>query len=182
MTSELLTSRLHLRQLSLVDEGAVIKLRTNPKIFHWRTPDTSQEAAQWLRDRLADPLSLIFTIKVLVSAKNTEAEPTIGMMGLLREVGYMFDPDHWGKGYATEALQALLDDYWRKYPKGHPLLANSDDQLRLIARTGSETEAAASRRVLQKCGFTFDGNQEEREGDAIVVQDRWILPRPSDDP
>ena len=57
--------------------------------------------------------------------------------------GYAFASSAWGKGYATEALQAMVSiatdlSFHRVYAMCHP-------------------EHAASARVLEKCGFEFEG-------------------------
>ena len=54
-----------------------------------------------------------------------------------REVGYWLGRDHWGYGYATEALQAFLE-----VDRARPLTAH-------IA-----VQNVASRRVLEKVGFS----------------------------
>ena len=54
--------------------------------------------------------------------------------------GYVFARDAWGKGYATEALQAMVD------------LAPTCGVRRLYAIC--HVDHAASSRVLEKCGFT----------------------------
>lgn len=56
------------------------------------------------------------------------------------EVGYEFVPQVWGNGYATEALQCVLD-YVHALNKKFAMVAFTDQ------------ENAASRRVLCKCGF-----------------------------
>ncbi len=56
------------------------------------------------------------------------------------EIGWMLAPASWGKGYATEALQAALD--WGRKHLGAQ---------RVIALTAPEN--IASMRVAQKCGF-----------------------------
>lgn len=53
-------------------------------------------------------------------------------------IGYFLSEACWGKGYASEALQALVSGFKRP--------------VRLLA--GVETENAASARVLEKTGFT----------------------------
>ena len=58
----------------------------------------------------------------------------------LLELGWMLSPSGSGKGYATEALQAVLE--WGKTHFG---------QVRVIAITAPEN--IASMRVAQKCGF-----------------------------
>ena len=76
------------------------------------------------------------------------------MRGNTIELGYVITPKHWGKGYMTEALSAVL-----KY-----LLQNGYDEV----RTGAFAENLASVRVMEKCGLhldhegeysTFDGSE-----------------------
>jgi RimJ/RimL family protein N-acetyltransferase len=58
------------------------------------------------------------------------------------EVGYAVAPAFWGKGIATEAAKALIDTVFR-VTKTERIVANS----RVIN--------PASRRVLEKCGFSY---------------------------
>lgn len=71
----------------------------------------------------------------------------VGMMGVSRrasdaraELGYMFAPRHWGKGYATEIGGALLARAWAAYdwPAIHAAVFRDNP---------------ASARVLEKLGF-----------------------------
>jgi ribosomal-protein-alanine N-acetyltransferase len=57
--------------------------------------------------------------------------------------GYVFARDAWGKGYATEALQAMVE------------IARKAGVRRLYAIC--HTEHRASWRVLEKCGFLREG-------------------------
>ncbi|GAB4240679.1 MAG: GNAT family N-acetyltransferase [Kiloniellaceae bacterium] len=56
------------------------------------------------------------------------------------EVGYYFHPDVWGRGYATELVQASV---------------NFADDVLSLPEVGAfaRPENAGSRRVLEKCGF-----------------------------
>jgi RimJ/RimL family protein N-acetyltransferase len=56
--------------------------------------------------------------------------------------GYVLATDAWGKGYATEALAAMLD------------VARGVGVTRLFAQC--HPEHRPSQRVLEKCGFVFD--------------------------
>jgi RimJ/RimL family protein N-acetyltransferase len=73
----------------------------------------------------------------------------LGSSGLLLEAGgraqtgYVFARDAWGQGYATEALGAMVD------------LAAELKVTRLYALC--HTHNPASRRVLEKCAFTYEG-------------------------
>lgn len=61
-----------------------------------------------------------------------------------REVGYWIGKEFWGQGVATRALAAFLEEV-----KTRPLYAH-------VAKHN-----IASRRVLEKCGFTVAGEDKE---------------------
>ena len=63
-----------------------------------------------------------------------------------REVGFWIGRDHWGNGYATAALGALLD-----IDRHRPLYAHVVDH------------NVGSRRVLEKCGFVLDHSAQEED-------------------
>ena len=66
-------------------------------------------------------------------------------MGTTVDLGYWLGEPHWNKGYATEAAQALTDMAFRTRDIGH-----IDARCRVMN--------VASRRVIQKCGFQFQGS------------------------
>jgi len=66
-----------------------------------------------------------------------------------REVGYWIDRAFWGRGVATKALSAFL-----RLEQTRPLCA------------GVAKHNVASIRVLQKCGFTLLGSDQESSTDA----------------
>jgi RimJ/RimL family protein N-acetyltransferase len=73
----------------------------------------------------------------------------IGACGIMfheeaSELGYWLGVPHWGKGYATEALHALIDYAFTHL--GHDAL-----------QAGARVTNPASRRVLEKCGFQWTG-------------------------
>ena len=76
----------------------------------------------------------------------------IGLNGPVKnhsvEVGYGVMPEHEGKGYASEALKAMTQ--WAFGQK---------DVVFVEAETAPDN--AASKRVLEKCGFVPDGTGEE---------------------
>jgi RimJ/RimL family protein N-acetyltransferase len=59
------------------------------------------------------------------------------------EISYWLGKDYWGKGVATAALSAFLD-----HVEMRPLYAR-------VAK-----DNLASQRVLEKCGFTVDGEDK----------------------
>ena len=60
------------------------------------------------------------------------------------ELGYWLGVNYWGKGYATEALHALVD------------YAFTDLEFDSL-QAGARVTNPASRRVLEKCGFQWTG-------------------------
>jgi RimJ/RimL family protein N-acetyltransferase len=70
-----------------------------------------------------------------------------------REVGYWIARSHWGRGVATAALAAFLEEETRR-----PLIA------------GVAVHNTGSRRVLEKCGFTLTETQTNPKGDGV---DEW---------
>ena len=81
-----------------------------------------------------------------------DGDPLVGIAGLLLvegtgpdvEAAYLVRRDRWGRGYATEALRAVLE------------AARSDIRLeRVVALAYPENEA--SRRVMEKAGMVADG-------------------------
>lgn len=87
----------------------------------------------------------------LIALRNGHGGGTVigacGMSQLDRhppEVGYWLGVKHWGKGYATEAVRAVID---------HAFTDLDCDALHSAARVTNP----ASRRVLEKCGFQWTG-------------------------
>lgn len=64
------------------------------------------------------------------------------------KIGYMIDPDHWNRGYATEAVSLLC---------GH---AFEERRLNRLQAGVFETNRA-SQRVLEKLGFTHEGTRRQ---------------------
>jgi RimJ/RimL family protein N-acetyltransferase len=60
------------------------------------------------------------------------------------ELGYWLGVEHWGKGYATEALHAVIDHVFTEL----------DYQ---AVTAGARVTNPSSRRVLEKCGFQWIG-------------------------
>ena len=74
---------------------------------------------------------------------------TVGMIndvdisGGAVEVGYAIDSRHWGRGYATEALKAAMESL---FDRGFETV-----------KAAAFEENAASFRVMEKAGMTFEG-------------------------
>ena len=107
----------------------------------------------------ADPWTLGFSLvhrdsETVVGSAGFKGPPTAD--GVV-EISYGVNPDHQGKGYATEAAQALTT------------YALSSGKVRLV-RAHTLPEPNASTRVLAKCGFRRVGEVIDPE-DGLVW--RW---------
>jgi RimJ/RimL family protein N-acetyltransferase len=60
------------------------------------------------------------------------------------EIGYWLGVNHWGKGYGTEAVRALID------------FAFTELEYESLC-AGARVTNPASRRILEKCGFQWTG-------------------------
>lgn len=133
-TPTLQTARLLLRPFAEGDAEAIYALQSNARVLrYWDSPP-------WTERARAD---------AFISACRS-----IG-------IGYCFDEPVWGKGYATEAVRAML-----QWAYGALDLNRVEAEL--------DTRNAASARVLEKLGFEREGLRRE---DCIVsgeVSDSWI--------
>jgi RimJ/RimL family protein N-acetyltransferase len=77
--------------------------------------------------------------------------PTDGVV----EIAYGIAPDEQGKGYATEAAQALV------------AFARTFREVRVI-RAHTLADGAASKRVLEKCGFQYVGEVVDPEDGPVL--------------
>jgi [ribosomal protein S5]-alanine N-acetyltransferase len=165
----LASARLALRPLTTADAPTVFALKSDSVVQRygshppWTQPE---QALAWLeRDRqgMADGQHAQFAIC------RREDGAMLGTCTLYdldaqcrcAEVGYALLPSSWGRGYANEAVTALLD--W-----GFAHLA--------LNRVGADIDPrnAASARALERLGFTREGHLRERWIVGGEVCDSWI--------
>jgi RimJ/RimL family protein N-acetyltransferase len=84
------------------------------------------------------------------------------------EIGYMFVPSAWGKGYATEAVRGFVrwwfefsGDYFTSH--SHSNHGDIDGVYAVVAK-----ENGPSLRVMEKCGFRVHGEGKDEHGTVIV--------------
>ena len=123
--------------------------------------DRSQVSADWLaRLRTAeegDPWAFAFRLllaetETAVGTCSFKGPPVDGVV----EIAYGVFPEFEGRGYATEAAQALV------------ALAAASREVSLI-RAHTLPDAAASKRVLEKCGFVYVGDHSDPD-DGVVAR------------
>ncbi|KAI2635404.1 acetyltransferase domain-containing protein [Xylaria nigripes] len=190
------TSRLLLRPLTQFDLQAYFLLRQDPKFMSESslgTPDTDISTTQNALNDLTTPPSEHFIVGIFLA---TTGE-LIGDGGIHSihgslgwpEIGYKLHPRHWGQGYATEAMSALLGAWWA-LPREevqistHPSTLNGREGEReelVVAEIA--TYNTGSQRVLEKLGFEHFATWEEldtqlhRLGQPIMIG-HFALSRP----
>jgi [ribosomal protein S5]-alanine N-acetyltransferase len=168
-TPTLKTTRLLLRPFADSDAEAIYSLQSNARVLrYWDSPP-------WTERSRAD--AFIAACRKMEEegsgtrfAIETQYEHSfVGWCSMFRwnpvyrslGIGYCLDEPAWGKGYATEAVRAMLQ--WAYVTL---------DLNRVEAEL--DTRNAASARVLEKLGFEREGLRRE---DCIVsgeVSDSWI--------
>ena len=143
------TPRLYLRRFTLDDAPLIYKLNSKPEVLQYlHEPLVRDEAhARGVLSNITLPQYELNLGRWAAFIKDSNT--FIGWCGLKylaerneTDLGYRFLPEHWGKGYATEAASHTLDYGF--------------DQLHLKAITGmAHIENIASLNVLQKIGMQY---------------------------
>lgn len=160
------TSRLTLRPFVEGDFEAVHAMRSDPEVarYLYQGPLSEEETRNRLERHMAltawraegDWFSAAAVERATGLTVGDVAFHWVSKRDRTAEVGFVFDPRHQGKGFATEAAGALLD--WAFGSAGFH---------RVIGRT--EARNTASARVLEKLGMRLEGHLLENEW----VKDEW---------
>jgi RimJ/RimL family protein N-acetyltransferase len=101
------TERLLLRRARPDDVGAFHAIMSDPRaMLYWSTPPhaTLEETRDWVASMIADSPEAREDFVVELDGR------VIGKAGCYRlpEIGYILHPDVWGRGYAREAMTAVI--------------------------------------------------------------------------
>jgi RimJ/RimL family protein N-acetyltransferase len=161
LSEPLQSDRLLLRALIDNDRALLTSLMRSPDVRAFLGgPMTAEEVAA----TLAGPIGRRWGVFCAVRADS--AEP-IGTVTLSRERGemeiaYQFLPEHWGHGFAREAVQMVVDWMW----------VNTDvDRVIAVTQAGHDR----SRALLEDLGMTVVDEYEEYG----ALQKEYELRRPS---
>ena len=146
----LLTARLRLRPYNDQDFAPFHAMTADAETVHaWPAPFTEEKSQNWIRRQIDNYKPLGFGRMVVEERTTGEFVGDCGMMlaevngRLENDLGYIFKKEHWGKGYATEAAQAVLN------------FALKDLKLPRVVANMTNTHTA-SRRVAEKIGLKFE--------------------------
>jgi [ribosomal protein S5]-alanine N-acetyltransferase len=158
LIKDLSTKRLLLRKMQVSDSERLFQIWSNPEVTRFmnidRLTDKNQAEEMIL---LLDKLSKENTAH-RYSIIELESNDIIGSCGFnildfenaKTEIGYEISKDHWGKGYAPEAINGLIQ------------FAFNDLKLNRI-EAKVEPENANSIKVLKKLNFHFEGTMRKAE-------------------
>ncbi|WP_234534482.1 GNAT family N-acetyltransferase [Paenibacillus pseudetheri] len=158
LTTELHTERLHLRKMKVSDSPSLFKVWSDPEVTEFMNIDCFTDESQ-AKDmiKFLDEFSLE-NKAIRFSIIEMESNEIIGSCGFnsldfeneKAEIGYDIARAFWGRGYASEAISALLDYAF--------------STLKLNRIEGKvEPENVNSVKVLQKLNFMFEGTLRRYE-------------------
>lgn len=171
------TERLQIRPLQPADIDAMWRWRRLPEVNRWLglAPDTIEA----FRERYLDPgrLAAMHLIELLPDGDVGAPVPIGDIMIRLgdawaqlevaeqatdveAELGWVLDPAHTGRGYATEAVRAAIDLCFgplglRRVHAG--CFADNEPSWRLMERLGMRREEFSLRTALHRSGEWLDG-------------------------
>lgn len=156
----LVTERLAFRPLTFEDDTFILELLNEPSFIEHigdKQVRTLEDARVYIE---TGPQTSHSTHGFgLDRVELSSTRQPIGMCGLLKrdilpdpDIGYAFLPEFWSRGYASEAVRAVLDDARQRLALPRVAAAVSNDN-------------AASIRLLERMGFRFQRMFEFYEGE-----------------
>jgi len=168
-TKNLQTPRLTLVPVSLEDVPALFILAQNPATIEdfQSTAEKPEDVETWVRQAVDEQTST-WTVRLdgqmigLVEADirrapdGRENHSTPAQVGAVARMGYFIDQAHQGRGYATEAMRAVLEWLFTETP---------------VHRAEADITPGniASCRVVEKLGFRFEGTLRKN----FFFKDQW---------
>jgi RimJ/RimL family protein N-acetyltransferase len=151
MFQEILTERLCLRSLQRSDAEKLFAYRCHPQVIRFQSwePQSVEEVAEFIENMSTRKFNEPGWYQIAIVLKDDGS--LIGDSGIhileddsrIAEIGITIDPASQSKGYATEALTAILDLLFDKLEK-HRIIASVDPRnlpsLALMERTGLRKE------------------------------------------
>lgn len=135
----------------------------------WDGPTGPQELHDWWAENTTrDPSDVRLSLEVAIIERTSgryvggaAMRPVDGDPAII-DIGYALAVDSHGKGYATEAIGALVDEAFGNR-RAERIFGN--------AFVGNH----ASRRVMEKVGFVHEGTQRRRVCKQGVWLDQWMI-------
>lgn len=171
------TDRLQIRPMAAPDVDAMWQWRRLPEVNRWL--GLAPESIEAFRERYLDPerLASMHIVELVPAGDDAAPEPIGDIMirigdgwaqlevadeakGVEAELGWVLDPEHTGRGYATEAIRAVIDVCFgplglRRVHAG--CFADNEPSWRLMERLGMRREEFSRKTALHRSGEWLDG-------------------------
>jgi [ribosomal protein S5]-alanine N-acetyltransferase len=155
LTLPVRTERLILREFVKSDFDAVFAYSSDPKVTRYLFfgPRDADGTAEYLEELLASQIELPRT-RFELAVEETTSGRVIGACDLslieanVVDLGYMLGTPDWGKGYATEISQALLEAAFRELRAERVISTvdvNNGASIRVLEKIGMRWEAVFRR-------------------------------------
>ena len=164
------TERLLLRHMGSQDADSLAARRNDPEVARyqaWPSP-FPLERAQEMVTELGDMAGPANDQWWMAAVERTDIGKVIGDLGVrlswegrCAEIGYTFDPKHWGSGFAVEATSALV-----AWLFDHPEVTRVFGML--------HPDNTASARVLERVGMRYEGHTRNSYWVGEENSDDWI--------
>ena len=152
------TSRLSLRAATVDDVDALHARRNEPKAAEfqsWAMPYSRQQAEQLIDGlvTMSGPtlgewwMLMVDTVNEAGASVDTVGDVAVHLdeSGTIVEIGYSFASDHWGNGYASEAVDAVITNLFERH----------DELIRVQAQMHPDNYASAG--VVERSGLVYEG-------------------------
>jgi RimJ/RimL family protein N-acetyltransferase len=168
--SPIRTKRLLIRPFREDDIDGYLERRNDPDVARyqdWELPYSRERAERVVEQvvGLAGPEEGEWWMAIVCDPDSEEVFGDVGAelswLGRTAEVGYTFAKEHWGRGYAVEAVEALVEHLFdvvgvtRVFGMLHP-------------------DNPASALVLERTGFLFEGHTRSSFWVGDELSDDWI--------
>ena len=164
------TARLSLRPASTADLDATWRFRQVDEVNRWMTSAPASREDYRLKfedpERLGKTLvieldgAVIGDLMIAVEDAWAQSEVATQARGVQAELGWCLDPRHQGRGYATEAVTALMrlcfEDLGLRRVTAN-CFADNEESWRLMERLGMRREVHTLRESLHRSGEWLDG-------------------------
>ncbi|KAJ5665924.1 uncharacterized protein N7477_008372 [Penicillium maclennaniae] len=169
------TTNLYLRPLEIGDAAALFEYRSRQDVADWlQKPIFETKSSKPPDASGAIGRQFVFAV-ISATDPMQKVIGAVGINGLAPSpsLGYGIHPDYWGKGYASEAVAAVVDAWWK--------LPRKEAEPRMELNGGTEKLFAAANKanvgsvkVLQKNEFEII-SEAPLDGDTVAT---FVLERP----
>lgn len=169
MFTPIRTERLTIRAMESDDDASLHRRRNTPEVAafqDWALPWAMEDALDLVASMIAmdEPKEDEWWMATVAESASGDAVGDVAVRltwrGRTAAIGYTFDPEHWGRGYAAESVRALVDRLFEVV-----------GVTRVEAHLHPKNTASAM--VLERNGFLWEGETRLSHWVGDEVSDDW---------